>query len=120
MAATSDRNDVPLKTPLPASSPGPITNTSPFIFSPEVLPYFSDCTNDRDRHACTVDRIQNHLQRHLRIPSSVLHEISTTVTFEIDADASHEEIAALVAQSQRRSAVFDIVTNPTNVSVVVK
>jgi len=31
-----------------------------------------------------------------------------------------EEIAALVAQSQRRSAVFDIVTNPTNVSVVVK
>ena len=42
------------------------------------------------------------------------------VAFEIDADASHEEIAALVAQSQRRSAVFDIVTNPTNVSVVVK
>ena len=42
------------------------------------------------------------------------------VAFEIDADASPEEIAALVAQSQRRSAVFDIVTNPTNVSVVVK
>jgi uncharacterized OsmC-like protein len=42
------------------------------------------------------------------------------VLFEIDADASREEIAALVAQSQRRSAVFDIVTNPTNVAVEVK
>jgi uncharacterized OsmC-like protein len=41
------------------------------------------------------------------------------VTFEIDADATREEIAALVAQSQRRSAVFDIVTNPTNVAVEV-
>jgi uncharacterized OsmC-like protein len=39
------------------------------------------------------------------------------VTFAIDADATREEIAALVAQSQRRSAVFDIVTNPTNVFV---
>ena len=42
------------------------------------------------------------------------------VLFEIDADASEEDIAALVAQSQRRSAVFDIVTNPTNVAVEVK
>ena len=42
------------------------------------------------------------------------------VTFDIDADASPEDIAALVAQSQRRSAVFDIVTNPTNVAVEVK
>jgi uncharacterized OsmC-like protein len=42
------------------------------------------------------------------------------VTFEIDADASQEEIAALVAQSQKRSAVFDIVTNPTNVAVEVR
>lgn len=42
------------------------------------------------------------------------------VSFEIDADASKEDIEALVAQSQKRSAVFDIVTNPTNVSVVVK
>jgi len=41
------------------------------------------------------------------------------VTFNIDADASREEIEALVAQSQKRSAVYDIVTNPTNVSVVV-
>ena len=39
------------------------------------------------------------------------------VHYEIDADATPEEIEALVAQSQKRSAVFDIVTNPTNVSV---
>ena len=39
------------------------------------------------------------------------------VHFEIDADASDEQIAALVAQSQKRSAVFDIVTNPTDVTV---
>ena len=43
-----------------------------------------------------------------------------TVNYEIDADASQEDIEALVAQSQKRSAVYDIVTNPTNVSVVVK
>ena len=41
------------------------------------------------------------------------------VHFEIDADASEDDIRALVAQSQKRSAVFDIVTNPTNVSVEV-
>jgi uncharacterized OsmC-like protein len=39
------------------------------------------------------------------------------VRFDIDADASADEIEALVAQSQKRSAVFDIITNPTNVSV---
>jgi uncharacterized OsmC-like protein len=39
------------------------------------------------------------------------------VTFEIDADATRGEIEALVAQSQKRSAVFDIITNPTNVTV---
>jgi uncharacterized OsmC-like protein len=42
-----------------------------------------------------------------------------TVDYQIDADASEEDIAALVAQSQKRSAVFDIITNPTNVNVVV-
>ncbi len=42
-----------------------------------------------------------------------------TVNYEIDADASQEDIEALVAQSQKRSAVFDIVTNPTNVTVKV-
>jgi uncharacterized OsmC-like protein len=41
------------------------------------------------------------------------------VTFHIDADASRQEIEALVAQSQKRSAVYDIVTNPTNVTVEV-
>ena len=41
------------------------------------------------------------------------------VTFSIDADASPEEIEALVAQSQKRSAVFDALTNPTDVTVEV-
>lgn len=41
------------------------------------------------------------------------------VSFEIDADASREDIEALVAQSQKRSAVFDILTNPTNVTVTI-
>ena len=44
---------------------------------------------------------------------------SITVSYDIDADASADEIAALVAQSQKRSAVFDIITNPTNVQVEV-
>jgi uncharacterized OsmC-like protein len=42
-----------------------------------------------------------------------------TVRFEIDADASPDDIRAIVAQSQKRSAVFDIFTNPTNVTVAV-
>src|SRR5256885_13395544 len=41
------------------------------------------------------------------------------VTYHIDSDASPDEIEALVAQSQKRSAVYDIVTNPTNVTVEV-
>jgi uncharacterized OsmC-like protein len=42
------------------------------------------------------------------------------VTFKIDAEnASKKDIEALVAQSQKRSAVFDIVANPTNVTVVI-
>jgi uncharacterized OsmC-like protein len=41
------------------------------------------------------------------------------VHFTIRADASEDDIKALVAQSQKRSAVFDIITNPTSVSVTV-
>ena len=41
------------------------------------------------------------------------------VAFKIDADASEDDIKALVAQSQKRSAVYDIVTSPTNVTVSV-
>ena len=41
------------------------------------------------------------------------------VTFKIDADASQQEIEALVAQSQKRSAVFDALANPTEVAVEV-
>ncbi len=42
------------------------------------------------------------------------------IVYEIDADASADDIKSLVAQSQKRSAVFDIVTNPTNVAVEVR
>jgi uncharacterized OsmC-like protein len=41
------------------------------------------------------------------------------VKYEIDADASPEDIKGLVAQSQKRSAVFDAITNPTNITVEV-
>ena len=39
------------------------------------------------------------------------------VNFQVDADASADDIEALVAQSQKRSAVYDIITNPTNITV---
>jgi uncharacterized OsmC-like protein len=42
------------------------------------------------------------------------------VEFEIDADASRADIEALVAQSQKRSAVFDTFANPSNIAVTVK
>ena len=41
------------------------------------------------------------------------------VKYKIDADATPDQIRALVAQSQKRSAVYDIITNPTNVTVEV-
>ena len=41
------------------------------------------------------------------------------VNYEIEADATPQEIEALVAQSQKRSAVFDAITNPTNITVTV-
>ena len=39
--------------------------------------------------------------------------------YRIDADATPDEIKALVAQSQKRSAVYDVITNPTDVRVEV-
>jgi uncharacterized OsmC-like protein len=41
------------------------------------------------------------------------------VTFTVDADASQAEVEALVAQSKKRSAVYDVVSNPTNVTIEV-
>ena len=41
------------------------------------------------------------------------------VSYDIDADATRADIEAIVAQSQKRSAVFDIVANPTTVQVTV-
>jgi uncharacterized OsmC-like protein len=43
---------------------------------------------------------------------------SVTVTYDIDADAPRADIEAIVAQSQKRSAVFDILANPTAIRVV--
>jgi uncharacterized OsmC-like protein len=60
------------------------------------------------------------LQGILGIDSDVRNGFSgIMVKYDIDADAKREDIEALVAQSQKRSAVYDIVTNPTNVTVVV-
>jgi uncharacterized OsmC-like protein len=42
------------------------------------------------------------------------------VHFDIDADATPAQIEALVAQSQKRSAVFDIMANPTDVHVTAR
>jgi uncharacterized OsmC-like protein len=39
------------------------------------------------------------------------------VRFEIEGDASPEELAALVEQSRRRSAVYDVLTNGTDVVI---
>jgi uncharacterized OsmC-like protein len=41
------------------------------------------------------------------------------VRYEIDADVPKADVEAIVVQSQKRSAVFDIITNPTNVRVEV-
>ena len=42
---------------------------------------------------------------------------SIKVTYDIDADAPRADIEAIVAQSQKRSAVFDIIANPTAIQV---
>jgi uncharacterized OsmC-like protein len=41
------------------------------------------------------------------------------VNYEVDADCPPAAIEALVAQSQKRSAVYDILTNPTDVTISV-
>jgi len=45
---------------------------------------------------------------------------SIKVIYDIKADATPDEIKAIVAQSQKRSAVYDAITNPTNVAVEVR
>jgi uncharacterized OsmC-like protein len=41
------------------------------------------------------------------------------VRYEIDADATKADLEAVVAQAQKRSAVYDVVTNPTAIVVTV-
>ena len=56
----------------------------------------------------------------LGIDSSVRNGFSDIrVTFEVQGEAESEQLAALVAQSQARSAVFDVLTNGTAVTVEV-
>jgi uncharacterized OsmC-like protein len=63
---------------------------------------------------------QMNVQGILGIDPEVRNGFSNVkVHFDVDADASPEDIKALVAQSQKRSAVYDIITNPTNVEVEV-
>jgi uncharacterized OsmC-like protein len=60
------------------------------------------------------------LQGILGIDGDVRNGFDTIeVTYNIDADASKADIEAIVAQSQKRSAVFDIVSNPTTIRVTV-
>lgn len=60
------------------------------------------------------------LQGILGIDDDVRNGFGTIrVHFDIKADASDDDIKAVVAQSQKRSAVFDIITNPTSVFVSV-
>jgi uncharacterized OsmC-like protein len=60
------------------------------------------------------------LQGILGIDDGVRNGFGTIrVHFDIKADASEDDIRAVVAQSQKRSAVFDIITNPTSVFVSV-
>ena len=42
------------------------------------------------------------------------------VSFEIDGDASPEQLEKIVMQSKARSAVYDILTNGVPVSIAVK
>jgi uncharacterized OsmC-like protein len=39
------------------------------------------------------------------------------VRYEIDADAPRADVEAILAQSQKRSSVFDVLTNPVTVTV---
>jgi uncharacterized OsmC-like protein len=41
------------------------------------------------------------------------------VTFHVEGDADDDTLRAIVEQSRRRSAVFDVLTNPTPVTVAV-
>jgi len=61
---------------------------------------------------------QMDLQGILGVDPEVRNGFSSIgVHYDIDADATPDELEALVAQAQKRSAVFDVVSNPTSVSV---
>jgi hypothetical protein len=55
-------------------------------FQIEQRPHFRECMSARDSDLCTEERIHRHLQRHLRTGPLVKGSLSTTVTFEVDAE----------------------------------
>ena len=78
---------------------------------------------DHERHLDVVEAVPDvavDAAGMLGVDSDVRNGfLDIKVTFVIDADASREEIEALVSQSQKRSAVFDALANPTEVTVEV-
>src|SRR6516165_1579005 len=67
-----------------------------------------------------IAAVAQHRKIQLRSVSATIEgAMDIQGSFNVDADATADEIKALVAQSQKRSAVFDVVTNPTNVTVEV-
>ena len=80
---------------------------------------------DAPRHPAALgERRGRGRPRHPRASSGLDPDVrngfnGVRVRYEIDADAARADVEALVAQSQKRSAVFDILTNPTAVTVEV-
>ena len=69
-----------------------------------------------------VAAVAQNREIQLRSVSATLEgEMDVSGILGIDSDVrnGYDDIKALVAQSQKRSAVYDIVTNPTNVNVEV-
>src|SRR5262249_10164099 len=60
------------------------------------------------------------LQGILGLDDGVRHGFGALrIHFDIRADPSEDDVKALVAPSQKRSAVFDVTTNPTSVFVTI-
>ena len=93
--------------------------------SPAASPQASPPSPRTGRSSCARSRrpskARSDVSGILGIDSDVRNGFSgIKVTYEIDADATPDEIKAIVAQSQKRSTVYDIITNPTNVTVEVR
>lgn len=62
-----------------------------------------------------------HLHGIMGVDANVRNGFSAIrVKYDIEADANLDDLKAVVAQSQKRSAVFDMLVNPSNVFVTVE